>query len=115
MECVFDRPGDQLRQEQLALQASPQFLITVPREHQDGLSPLSEYLTLALSPQHVVGFNWRIRPDSELERTLGERPRRPLQSRTPRRIPGVSFVPAGSSASVPVRTPNCPQRRSQAA
>ncbi len=31
---------------------------TLLTTHQNGLKPLNEYLTLALSAQHVVGFNW---------------------------------------------------------
>lgn len=31
---------------------------TLLTTHQEGLRPLQEYLTLALSAQHVVGFNW---------------------------------------------------------
>ena len=31
---------------------------TLLTTHQDGLRPLNEYLALALSAQHVVGFNW---------------------------------------------------------
>ncbi|MDE0624756.1 MAG: hypothetical protein OXH99_00015 [Bryobacterales bacterium] len=31
---------------------------TLLTTHHDGLRPLNEYLTLALSAQHVVGFNW---------------------------------------------------------
>ena len=44
---------------------------TLLTTHQDGLRPLREYLTLALSAQHVVGFNWARQTSFRVAKDLG--------------------------------------------
>ena len=69
---------------------------TLLTTHQDGLGPLNEYLTLALSAQHVVGFNWARQTGFRVTKDFGNGVRFAAALENPETHTGGVVVPGGA-------------------
>lgn len=68
---------------------------TLLTTHQSGLRPLEEYLTLALSAQHVVGFNWARQTSFRVAKDFGRGLWAAVAVENPETHTGGVVVPAG--------------------